>query len=175
MVGYSEVIQTMAAMVLFSLILMTSNKIILLNSHQEVESEAENQAIAIAQSYIEKARVLPFDNETVDGIPLYIPEGFSDCGPGGATNEENFDDFDDYDGYSDDIDWVEGSGDNAFHVEIDVNYVNPPDYDMASGYNGTPYTKYKKMVVTVTSDFLKDGDGNLIEIKIPYLRRYYRQ
>ena len=73
------------------------------------------------------------------------------------------------------VDWELGSGDQAFQVDIEVKYVSPPDYDMASGSVGTPYTQYKKMVVTVTSDYLTDEDGNLIEVKIPYLRRYYKK
>ncbi|MEL7834051.1 hypothetical protein [Fodinibius sp. Rm-B-1B1-1] len=174
MVGYSEVLQTMAAMVLFSLILLTSNKLIFLNSQHVVESEAEKRAITIAQSYIDRARALPFDANTASGTPSQVPEGFSACGPGtGESSPESFNDFDDYHTWSESVDWEPGSGDGAFQVNIDVKYVNSPNYDMASGTTGTPYTEFKKMVVTITSDYLKDGNGDYIEIKIPYLRRYY--
>jgi len=174
MVGYSEVLQTMAAMVLFSLILMTSNKMILLNSQKEVESDAEKRAIAIAQTYIDEARVLPFDDNTVSGIPAKIPDDFTSCGSGGETDKANFDDFDDYHNWSEDVDWIEGSGDNAFHVDIKVLYVNSPDFDMTSGSTNSK-TVYKKMAVTVTSDYLTDNSGDKIEITMPYLRRYYKQ
>ncbi|MDZ7657746.1 hypothetical protein [Fodinibius sp.] len=170
MVGYSEVLQTMAAMVLFSLILLTSNKIIFLNSQHEVESEVEKRAITIAQSYIDRARALPFDANTVSGEPSQVPEGFSDCG---QANSTDFNDFDDYHDLKEKVDWEPGSGDEAFQVDVEVLYVSPPNYEMASGHTDTPYTEYKKMVVTVTSDYLKDGNGDNIEIKIPYLRRYY--
>ena len=91
MVAYSEVLQSMAAMVLFSIILMTANKMILLNSQQEVETKAEQQAVAIAQEFIDEAKVLPFDSNTISGPPSKVPEEFSSCGDGGASRE-NFDD-----------------------------------------------------------------------------------
>jgi hypothetical protein len=171
MVGYSEVIQTMAAMVLFSLILLTSNRMIFMNSQKEIESSAEKKAITIAQSYIDEARALPFDANTAGGPPAQVPEGFSACGQANATD---FNDFDDYHGLNETVDWQKGSGDQAFNVDIEVLYVDKPDYDMASGHTGTPYTPFKKMVVTVTSDYLTDNNGDNIEIRVPYLRRYYK-
>ena len=175
MVGYSEVIQVMVAMILFSLILMTSNKIILLNSQQRVESAAETKAISIAQSFIDEARALPFDANTTSGPPSEVPAGFSATGPGAGENTRaEFNDFDDYHGYTEDIDWIPGSGDQAFQVEVRVLYVDQPDYAMSNGSTNS-FTVYKKMTVTVTSDYLKDGAGNKIDITIPYLRRYYKQ
>jgi hypothetical protein len=174
MVGYSEVLQTMAAMVLFSIILMTSNKIIFLNSQKEIESEAEKRALTIAQTFIDEARVLPFDASTISGPPNKVPEGFSTIGADGATQRADFNDFDDYHNWSEFVDWKPGSGDAAFQVDIEVRYVTSPDYAMSSGYTGTPFTEYKKMVVTVTSDYLKDGKGEKIKVQIPYLRQYYK-
>jgi len=174
MVGYSEVLQTMAAMVLFSLILLQANKIILLNSQQEVESEAEQKAVAIAQEYIKEARALAFDDESTTGPPSKVPEGFSSC-----KNEESdyadFDDFDDFHEFSEPRDWDPDEDDNAFQVDIQVKYVTSSNYDISDGHTGTPYTLFKKMVVTVTSDYLTDGAGDKVEVKVPYLRRYYKQ
>lgn len=176
MVGFSELLQTMAAMVLFSLILLTSNRMIFLNSQKEVESSAEKKAITIAQTYIEEARALPFDANSISGPPGTVPDGFTACGPGsGETTRADFNDFDDYHGFNDTVDWQPGSGDNAFDVDIEVLYVSPSaDFDIASGHTGTPYTEFKKMVVTVTSDYLTDNSGDKIEIRVPYLRRYYK-
>ena len=172
MVGYSEVIQTMAAMVLFSLILLTSNRMIFINSQKEIESSAEKKAITIAQTYIDEARALPFDANTAGGPPAKVPEGFSPCG---QASTSDFNDFDDYHGLNETVDWQKGSGDGAFDVSIQVLYVSPSsDFDIASGHTGTPYTEFKKMVVTVTSDYLTDNNGDKIEIRVPYLRRYYK-
>jgi len=176
MVGYSEVIQTMAAMVLFSLILLTSNRMIFMNSQKEIESSAEKKAIAIAQTYIDEARALPFDANSTSGPPATVPDGFSNCGSGGGENTRaDFNDFDDYHGWNETVDWQSGSGDNAFEVDIEVLYVSSSSgFDMSSGHTGTPYTEFKKMVVTVTSDYLTDNNGDKIEIRVPYLRRYYK-
>lgn len=175
MVGYSEVLQTMAAMVLFSIILMTSNKIIFLNSQKGMESEAEKRALSIAQTIIDEARVLPFDANSVSGPPTNVPEGFSASGSGaGENSRSDFNDFDDYHNWSETVDWEPGSGDEAFQVDIEVLYVSPPNYEMASGHIGTPYTEYKKMVVTVTSEYLKKTNGENIQIQLPYLRQYYK-
>ncbi len=176
MVGYSEVIQTMAAMVLFSLILLTSNRMIFINSQKEIESSAEKKAITIAQTYIDEARALPFDANSTSGPPATVPDGFSDCGAGTGETPANYNDFDDYhDLPPTTVDWKPGSGDGAFEVDIEVLYVTKASgYDMASGHTGTPYTPYKKMVVTVTSDYLTDNNGDKIEIRVPYLRRYYK-
>ncbi|WP_445665819.1 type IV pilus modification PilV family protein [Fodinibius sp. AD559] len=175
MVGFSELLQTMAAMVLFSLILMTSNKLIFLNSQVETESEAEKRALTIAQTYIDEARVLAFDANSTSGPPVNIPEGFSACGSGaGENSRSDFNDFDDYHNWTEIVDWEPGTGDGAFQVDIEVQYVNPPNYDMASGHTGAPYTEYKKMVVTVTSEYLKRSNGENIQIQLPYLRQYYK-
>lgn len=173
MVGYSEVLQTMAAMVLFSLILLQSNRMILINNQQEIESSAEQRAVAIAQEFIDEARALPFDDNAVTGPPSEVPEGFSSCGSGGASRP-NYDDFDDFHGDTYTKTWGPNSSEEAFQVDIQVLYVSPPDFDIADGHTGTPYTLYKKMVVTVTSPYLTDQNGDQVEITIPYLRRYYK-
>lgn len=174
MIGYSEVLQTIAAMVLFSLILMTSNKMILLNSQKEVESEAEQKAITIAQTYIDEARILAFDDNTATGSVANVPEDFTNCGPeSGETNRASFNDFDDYHNWSELIDW--SPGDQAFQVGIEVKYVSPPDYELNDGHTGLPYTEYKKMTVTVNSDYLKDANGHKTDITLSYLYKYYKQ
>jgi hypothetical protein len=43
---------------------------------------------------------------------------------------------------------------------------------MANG-SASSKSEFKKMTVTVTSDYLRDGNGNNIQITLPYLRKYY--
>ncbi|TYP95660.1 hypothetical protein LX73_0975 [Fodinibius salinus] len=182
-VGYSEVLQVMAAMVLFSLILITSNKMILLNSKKGVETESEQKAITLAQNLINEARLLPFDANTTGG-PLQsseIPDGFSATGPGsGETTRADFNDFDDYHTFTNTFDWQlrpQGHpdfGESVFTLSIKVLYVQSPDFKMSGG-SETNYTEFKKMVVTVTSDYLTDNNGDPIKIEMPYLRRYYKR
>lgn len=172
MVGYSEILQTLGAMIIFSLILLTANRYIQANTLREVESEAEKLAVSLAQDVIAEAQTKPFDANTISDIPLYIPDGFSSIGPGGCGNDRScYDDFDDYDGYTEDISTeLTDSGVQSFHLSVAVSYVSPPDFDMASGSKLVP-TKFKKMVVTVTSDYLKN---NSQEIQLSYLRQYYK-
>ena len=163
MVGISEVIQTLGAMVIFSLILLTSNRMIQSNTLKEVESEAENIAITLAQSLIEEAQTKPFDAFTANGrIPRNISEDFTSVGQSGSGD---FNDFDDYDNYSQSENTA--FGDNSFLTKAKVFYIEPPNYDTPTATK----TYYKKMVVTVTSNYLRNGNQ---EIKLSYLRRYYK-
>ncbi|NGP90184.1 type IV pilus modification PilV family protein [Fodinibius halophilus] len=174
MASYSEVLQTMLAMVLFAIIMTISTKMMFMNSQHSVRSEAEKKAISIAQSYINKARILPFDNNTKSGTPSNIPEDFSRCEPEEGTNENTFDDFDDYHRFSETIDWYKEE--DAFSVKIKVLYVSGPDYEIANGSIGSSSgdrTVFKKMQVSVSSQYLTDADGKPIEVTHSYLRRYY--
>jgi hypothetical protein len=77
MVGYTEVLQTMAAMIIFSMILLNANRMILRNTVMQVEGELEQEVVAIAQDVIEEARTKDFDEETVgsgaNALPANIP------------------------------------------------------------------------------------------------------
>lgn len=172
MVGYSEILQTLGAMIIFSLILLTANRYIQANTLREVESEAEKLAVALAQNIIEEAQTKPFDANTIAGIPDEVPEGFSGIGPGTCGNNRAcFDDFDDYDGYTEDISTgLTETGTESFHLSVAVSYVSPPDFSMASGSKLVP-GMFKKMVVTVTSDYLNDNNQN---VQMSYVRRYYK-
>jgi len=173
MVGISEVIQTLGAMIIFSLILLTANRMIQTNTLKEVESKAEGIAVELAQSIIEEAQTKPFDAFTVDGSIPKDSTDFTTAGPGSCGNDRGcYDDFDDYDGYTDSFDTeLTDPGTFAFNLSVQVSYVSPPNYDMASGSKTVP-TMFKKMVVTVTSDYLRNNNQ---DIRLSYLRRYYKR
>lgn len=170
MVGISEILQTLGAMIIFSLILLTANRMIQANTLREVESEAQGLAVTLAQDIIEEAQTKPFDENTRNNnIPENIPEGFSTTGSGGCGNDRScFNDFDDYHGYTEDISTeLTDPTVQSFHLAVEVFYIEPPNYD-------TPvsnFTRFKKMIVTVTSDYLSNNDQ---EIKLSYLRQYYK-
>lgn len=175
MIGYSEVLLSMGAMVLFSLILMTSNRVLLRNSQKKIETASEKRAIAIAKSFIDEASTKAFDENTVGGHVDYIPSGFAPIGTDSYESDRSgYDDFDDYDGYTASFPWINSSDDNAFRVDIDVRYVQSPGFKMSNGSKSNP-TQYKKMVVTVSSKYLTDSNGDKINITLPYLRRYYKR
>lgn len=171
MTSYSELLQTMLGMVLFSIIMMTSTKMMLLNSSHSIKSEAEKKAVSIAQSYINKARLLPFDDNSKNGPPSDVPEDFTPSGPEDGT----IDDFDDYHTFSETIDWSQ-EDDDAFSVDINVLYVSGSDYEIvndSTGINSSNRTVFKKIRVQVTSEYLTDRSGNPTEMTLSYLRRYY--
>lgn len=172
MVGISDLIQTMGAIIIFSLILLTANKMILSNTLREVESEAEGIAVVLAQNIIEEAQTKAFDENTntssIADLPKMIPEGFSSCGPNGSETRSTFDDFDDYDGYSEEVDTK--LGEDSFSINVEVSYVSSPNFNMSSGSKIVP-TNFKKILVTVTSDYLRN---NTREIKLSHLRQYYK-
>jgi|AntRauTorckE6833_2_1112554.scaffolds.fasta_scaffold60080_2 signal peptidase I len=165
--SFSDILQTIGAMIIFSLILLNSNRVIQSNSFQEVETEAEAIAIALAQNIIEEAQNKPFDAFTVDGdLPTDIKEDFTATGPGGPGD---LNDFDDYDGYSEKVE--SEFGEDTFTLSAEVSYVTAADnYDIDKGSKTVP-SNFKKMRVTVTSDYLDDNNRT---IQLSYLRRYYK-
>lgn len=169
MAGFSEVLQTIGAIIIFSLILLTTNRIILGNSLNQVETEAEGIAVSLAQDIIEEAQAKAFDENTTDGhVPVQTPDEFSEL----ATEEssrKDFDDFDDFDGYTAKVNTHFGV--DIFTLNVDVSYVSSANnYDLDLGSKTNP-THFKKMRVTVTSDYL---ENNAQQIQMEYLQRYYK-
>lgn len=170
MIGYSEVLQTMAAMIIFSMILLNANHMIQRNSMMQVQSELEQEVIALGQEVIEEARTKSFDQITVDAEapPSLIPGGFTSpggLGPGGAeTTRRSFNDFDDYNNWSDTFITEHGE----FEVSADVYYVDPVNYQKTM----SP-TTFKKIEVMVSSKFLRTGADIPREYKLEFIRNYY--
>tara|TARA_R110000868_G_scaffold304437_11_gene565160 strand:- start:2899 stop:3399 length:501 start_codon:yes stop_codon:yes gene_type:complete len=164
MAGYTEVLQTMFAMILVSLLIINSNRAIALNNRAQVDSELEDQIIAIAQDFIDESRSITFDATTAGGnVPVNIPSGFSSIGPGGGENTRaKFNDFDDYDGWTETI---VASNDVEYDVSIAVSY-----------YNGTTVTAskttLKQMTITITSDLLTSY-GNNRNYSFNFIRSFY--
>lgn len=170
MVGYSEVLQTIAAMLVFSLILLNANRMIQRNNVMQLESEFEQEIIAIAQDIIDEARSKEFDEESIDFVPVNIPNDFTssaDLGPEtGENGRQDFDDFDDYDGWTTTFDTEHG--DDAFSLSVRVFYVD-------GSFNATGgKTAYKKIEVTLQSPYLKKTASNdLKDYTFDFVRNYY--
>lgn len=171
MTGYSEVLQVIGAMVIFSLILMTSNSMMLRNTNMEIESELEYEVIALAQDLIDEAKVKQFDANTSDPLPpSEVPNGFTDVssfGISGDSSEDErheFNDFDDYNGWSETVQTAQGE----FYIKTEVFYVNESTYTSSS----TP-TRFKKLRVTITSKFLKTESDSLQQYQFDYIKSYY--
>ncbi len=165
MIGYTEVLQTMLAMVLVSFLIINSNRAIAINNTIQVEGELEDQVIAIAQDFIDESRATTFDAYTANGaVPVNIPGGFTgSLGPSASENtRSDFNDFDDYNGWTETI---TASDDVEYEVSISVSYYK----------DGAPVayqTTLKQMTITITSDLLKKNKVNT-EYTFKFLRSFY--
>lgn len=175
MAGYSELIYTIGAMVIFSVILLSANRLIQRNSHLQVEGELEEEVVSVAQNIIEESRVLAFDEITENGIPpvnppsdFTNPSSFgtkrSDEGDESITDRTSFTDFDDFHGWKDSI-TIEGI---TYRLSARVRYINPTTYDTTN-----TKTNFKKIFVRVRNEYLKNGGGQETKYEFSYIRNYY--
>lgn len=171
MAGYSELLQTMAAMVIFSLILMSANRMIQRNTMMQVEGELEQEVVALAQDIIEESRTLAFDENSQEEVPpTKIPDDFThpdDLGKDSSEEERwNFDDFDDFDGWQDTLETEHG----LFYIETEVFYVDGENYEREDEEE----TTFKKIRVNITNDYLqKSNADNLTGYYLEFIRNYY--
>lgn len=170
MVGYGELLQTMGAMVIFSLILISATSMIQRNTYMQVEGELEREVVAVAQDIIEEGRTQDFDEVTVDAAlpPPDIPGDFTGSatlGPdAGEDSRTDFDDFDDYDDWEETVETEHGE----FELSTEVFYVTPEDQDSTGSR-----TTFKKMRVFVTSIYLDGGSGDETSYHFEFIRNYY--
>jgi hypothetical protein len=170
MIGYSEVLQTMGAMVLFSLMLLSANRMISRNTLMQVEGELEQEVVAVAQDIIEEARTKEFDAQSTGAAPpTNIPEDFtSPAGLGSSSSEDTRQEFNDFDDYND---WKEtvSTEHGDFNIHVKVFYVDPDTFEKTN-----VETTFKKMQVFVTSKFLTKGDSNdPTQYHLEFIRNYY--
>lgn len=170
MIGYSEVLQTVGAMVIFSLILISATSLIQRNTYMQVEGEMEREVIAVAQDIIEEGRTQDFDDVTVGKAlpPSNIPGDFTGpayLGPDGTeSTRSDFDDFDDYHEWEETVETEHGN----FNLSVEVFYVDGDLYERVN-YR----TSFKKVKVSVTSSYLKRGDGEETKYHLEFIRNYY--
>ncbi len=162
MVDSSELLMTLGAIVIFSVAVLNINRGMARNEILMMEAELEYTAVALAQDLIDEARLKAFDEESVDGNPSNIPQGFTQSNSfGGAQDGEtypNFDDFDDYHGYSRQDTTTHG----VYTTSASVMYVNVNNPDVSAGGK----TAFKRLDVTVTSPFLSNT------MTLSYLKPY---
>ncbi|MDX1587054.1 MAG: hypothetical protein R3222_09925 [Balneolaceae bacterium] len=168
MYGYTEVLQTIAAMLIFSLILLNSNRMIQRNTIMQLEGDLEQQVIAHAQNLISESRTKDFDEESIAFVPITIPDDFTAPGAlgpeSGESGRTSFDDFDDYNGWSETL--FQGT-DQMFTVSTEVYYVD-------SNFDSTGVrTAFKQIDVQVTSPYLTVGNGQERVYEFNFVRNYY--
>jgi len=160
MIGYSEVLQVMGAMIIFSLVLATSNRFMLNNDVVKASSEVEVRAVSIAQDLIEFSKTVPFDDATEGNtVPDDVPDDFvSNPMPSVDENRQDIESFEEFNGYSDTFSTDLGE----FTVSSAVDYMNPADLTstITSGKS-----IYKRISVTVSNQSMMN-DVNLSYIRV---------
>lgn len=157
MVGISEVLQTISAMVIFSIILLSANRMIHRNTFVQVEGDLERQVIVLAQDVIDEARTKHFDENSKGSVPpTAIPGDFTDpaaLGPeSGEGSRASYNDYDDYHGWSGQAETRHG----MFDLRAEVFYVEYNTTTEEFDSVGTRST-YKKLRVFLESPFLTEG------------------
>ena len=101
MMGYTEVIQVMGAMIIFALVLTTANRFMLNNDTVRVGSEVEVRAVSIAQDLIEFSKTVPFDAATIgNNVPDDVPDDFvNNPIPTIDKNRQDIDSFEEFNGF----------------------------------------------------------------------------
>ena len=181
MVGYSELINTMAAMVIFSMILLSANRMIQRNTVMQVQGELEQEVVALAQDIIEEARTKEFDENSQGEVPpINIPGDFSapdslgnnngvdandDETSDGVVSRQEFDDFDDYNGWTDVLETEHGE----FGIEVKVFYVDENNHQKTT----LGETTFKKIQVFITSKYLTKSSGEKNLYRLEFIRNYY--
>ncbi|MEX0769416.1 MAG: hypothetical protein WD035_01710 [Balneolaceae bacterium] len=161
MSGYTEIIQVIGAMIIFSLILLSTNRHILSNTERQVESEVEMLCVTLAQDLIDEARLKAFDDTTKNGaIPIHVPGDFEASPFSGSTascDDPNIDTFSKYDKCEEDINTNLGN----FNMLVTVHYADSTQYEETSSK-----TRHKRMIVTIENPYLTNP------IQVQYLRTY---
>lgn len=177
MAGYGELLQTMAAIVIFGLILMSANRMIQRNTMMQVEGELEQEVVALAQDIIEESRTLEFDENSQGEVPpTKIPADFTSPGSlgpesgddsdgDGTVQRDEFDDFDDYHNWKDTLETAHG----RFFLDTEVYYVDKTNYEKSN-----VETTFKKIRVNITNEFLqKSNASDPTNYYLEFIRNYY--
>ncbi len=161
MTDYSDLLFTMAAILIFSLFLLQANQAMVRNDVVTVDNEYEKTAISVAQSVIDEARNKVFDQTLLDGeAPSTLPDGFRlELGPTEGLTRSDFEVFDHYHGYSETVETQLGD----YVVDVNVSYVS----DTAPFTEVTGPTFRKKMEVRVRQ---ADANGRA---QLNYIKTYF--
>ena len=190
----SSIYMTLAAMVLLSVFILSTNSLIQKSSLTVTDSEYFITAISLAQNVIDEAKTKAFDEEfaanknsdskkladvlkkLTTNINLGRDKGedtfqypdLPDTVIGQIYNSTKlFDDFDDYNGYQRIVNTRRAE---TFKILSVVEYVDPENPDKTSK-NSEP-TLCKRMTVYVTSPYLKSHGGNYETVKLQYAMTY---
>jgi hypothetical protein len=152
--GKGETLVTLGAVMMLSITAINVNNSFTENSEYFNKTKFGLESIAIANSVIEEASQMPFDEESWDStIVEKLPTDMtpvSDLGVDfGETDMSTFDDFDDFHNYT----RLDTTMQNVYEIKCFVHYVNPnfPDSSISNR------SFYKKLTVSVKNTLTNDS------------------
>ena len=157
-----ETLLVLGALVIFSITTLYLNDTKFDNNQKVMEAEFKTTAVGLAQSYIEEAQALAFDECIAIDTWTSLPQDFTDPGSLGSEASESyssFDDVDDFNDYSTTINTPRAS----YTVNVFVSYADSATLTPNDANN----TFFKYMTVKVSSIFFSDS------IKLNYMFSYY--
>ena len=198
--GTGQTLLSVFALVLLGVTILTVNRNTLGQGTILRQTQSGIYAVSLANSYIQKALSLDFDEKTVtrpsalatNTPPSMYCTRYDSLGPetpstqqnkwGGATEyinvDSSFDDFDDYNGFS-----IDTSITNVdkFRVSASVYYVTQPTVLQPTPTYTTTQTWLKRIDVRVNSSINRTVATGLVQgkdmgtdtIKISYIKSFY--
>jgi hypothetical protein len=152
--GKGETLVTLGAVVMLSITAINVNNSFTENSEYFNETKFGLESIAIANSIIEEASQMPFDEQSWDSTKVekvatdMTP--VSDLGADfGEMDMSTFDDFDDFNNYI----RMDTTMQNVYEVSCVVNYINPAVPDSMINTRSL----YKKLTVSVKNTLTNDS------------------
>lgn len=152
--GKGETLITIGAIVMLSITAINVNNSFTENSEYFNVTRHSLESIALANSIIEEASQLPFDEQSWDStIVEKMATDFTEVGKlgpdAGESDYDSFDDFDDFNNYA----VAETTMQNIYQIHCRVHYVHP-------NYPDSPISTrsfYKKLTVTVKNPVNNDS------------------
>lgn len=139
-------ILALGALVIFSIVSLLFNSSYMQSSAVEIEDKVYLTAFSLADDLIEEMKQKAFDEKTIDFQAIRKDQLTLTLGKEGEVWPD-FDDIDDYKGYIKNVDAPHAEG---YHISCDVTYC-----DEDGNVLGTQ-DYYKKVTITVSSDYLPD-------------------
>ncbi len=166
--GSGQMLQTLGALVLLSLLVLNANRTVLNNSRIVYTGQYTETALSLAESYLQEITAKAFDEKAIGQPSIKDPSKFSwTLGPDyGETSAGSFDDVDDYIGYPLRLrEPVVSDTTTLFKLECAVDYMT----DDLSATSAIP-TFYKRITVTISVPFADPGLFGQEEHSTPLLR-----
>ncbi|MFZ1289830.1 MAG: hypothetical protein WAR79_07055 [Melioribacteraceae bacterium] len=159
-----QMLISIAAMILLSIVIINVNRNSLTNSKNIDETKFEILAVSLGNAIIQEAFSKSFDEQTAnnnlvnDEDELTLSLGHES----GELNRKDFDDFDDYNNYTENTKSDSTIISADFTIKCNVYYVDPSvSLDSVSNR-----TYHKRIEVLVTSPFLNEGQDTIRLSKI---------